>query len=136
MATPAEAGRYWCRLKGCADWFIARVLVVDGHLYVHHTEAGGPSAWASMIPLEDHNGAVWYEVEWGPRIPSPARLLALETILASDCWVATDEGGFPFGCKLCAGRFERIPNERGGESDVFAGHAPDCPWQRAQEEKA
>ena len=58
--------------------------------------------------------------EWGPAIPAPDRLKAMEELAAEEPWTMKQEDY----CHYCSG----YPCRKSG-----GPHDPDCPWLRAQE---
>lgn len=69
--------------------------------------------------------------EWGPRIPPPERLAAMEELLTRDPTRGRYEGQCPF-CDQDAGRVAIVSDS----SDAVVAHARDCPWERVRRLRA
>ena len=110
MPIPTEAGHYWFRW-GIGEWQCATVLLAYGV----------PVAWIGHERYDNERAA---DGIWGPRIPGPARLAALEELAAKEP-LGYDALEFVICCYCHA----VMPNDQAEASF----HKPVCPWQRAQE---
>ena len=125
MSVPTEAGCYYWT-PGCVRSEDAIIVRVDHELWAT-SEGGG---WSGDLAWKE-----WAEGEWGPRIPSPERLAALEAVLAAvpeRAVYVTVNGGT--SCGLC---HAPVYNLAVGNGDQFltarqCTHAADCPWLLAQ----
>ncbi|MBU0847735.1 hypothetical protein KKH23_11155, partial [Patescibacteria group bacterium] len=95
-------------------------------LFAHEPQyANGVFTGTSLVPISE------VEVdEWGPRIPSPERLEAMEQVCAAYPWDDIDRKGNMCICRYCEVRWDRYEEEPGHPTPP--DHDPACPWKRAQ----
>lgn len=97
---PRELGFYLWRPDGCAEWRVAHLGIImypgaqhDWNLFAR--DIGPRGAYTAGVNIGGMGGT------WGPRIPSPERLAAMEAIVKAvvndpdDCTCADD-------CSMCA----------------------------------
>ena len=111
MSIPTEAGWYWCKFAPDADWTVAEVFISSG---------GHLLACSATFEV-----TVRYMGTWGPRIPGPLRLAAMEELAAEDETCVWSDYDF-YGCRHC---------NTSADDDGSITHDPDCPWKRAQEKQ-
>ena len=137
MATPSEPGWYWWTVGGvhedavtCWAYRVGSVVPIEVVLISARPACDPKKLWA-VIPTVSSQGmgtTCGYMLdriggEWGPRIPGPARLAALEALAATD-----PLDGERMVCFYC----------RGDVIDTTVRpmrfkHTPDCLWHLAQE---
>ena len=112
MNTPTEPGYYWWTPPRGKPR-IAEAVRAHGMLMAD-IEPGTP--WFTL--LEAVKG------EWGPRIPAPDRLRAMEEVCEREPVANT---GYARFCDICL-------SHAVDENDMIV-HAPTCPWPRARPPK-
>jgi len=114
MSTPTEPGYYWWTPPRGKPR-IAEAVRAHGMLMAD-IEPGTP--WFTL--LEAVKG------EWGPRIPAPDRLRAMEEVMAKDITAYADpEAAY---CPFCEVEWDWVNGDK-----WTCQHLPTCPWLRAQE---
>ena len=130
---PTVEGNYWCRAPHGGPIGGAAL----GHWRVDYLYAGDDGPPFAIIGGSAFEGeAALARCEWGPRIPSPARLAAMEELAnippfdgdgeclhCDGAWVPTADGELVYhgqGSGRTRGR-------------SYFVHEACCPWQRAQE---
>ena len=130
MSVPTEPGWYWWRESlDSPYWQIVWIQEVGGRPPFPELDVYFPLTGGRQF-LPDLKG------EFGPRIPSPERLEAMEKVLAAmalnDACPRRGGPGECIRCAFCGGIEEMlamIPPKR------HLRHAPGCPWVLAQEAK-
>ncbi len=105
MPTPTETGYYWWR---------------DGPSFAWSMQLVATLVWTDGRKVD-------WRGEFGPRIPDPDRLVALETLAKRNPVVRTGSKLRQWECLFCCGIAS-------SDSDPVSHH-PDCPWLRSQELK-
>ena len=118
--TPTKEGHYYWRLKAASPWYILHIEP-DAH---GNLVASVPEEYPIAERVDTMRG------EWGIRIPSPARLEAMEEICSERparlvvCGSGFDEYGTEIVCGHCGSK---------ADEDGNVEHTDTCPWRRAQE---
>lgn len=118
--TPALPGWYWWTDIFGGDDGQHCVRVYDA---AQGISAVLPEAFGGVVKVEDATGT------FGPRIPSPERLEALEAIRKAGPWDTIDHKGDVLCCRHCGITWMYPDDEPEPE------HKNVCPWPAAQESK-
>ena len=137
QCTPTEPGWYCWRGAPDRDW---EMVIVCQHTHDGEPYMGAYRLWASDLEMlaegrEPSSLSIegFTHGEWGPRIPGPERLAALEELAACGCLEPDDWGGGYSFCFFCDGREVEVDIDGPGPVIYETKHRRDCPWLRAQE---